>query len=200
MYEYETTSSNTAKAAKAEQGTGLDAEANAEANAETPAIAGAALVPPPTLKTSPSPAYSNDCFRIAESGIAGWGAFATRNLTKGDVILREIPLFVAGDDGIFDEFYKLDKDAADLAGLFPIAARFNHACHPQNNVDYCFDRGSNALTMVVREDTAAGQELTISYGKHLSPQLLYLCYGFRCRCGCCKGLSDEEMAIFATQW
>lgn len=87
-----------------------------------------------------------------------------------------------------------------MAGLFPIAARFNHACYPANNVDYRFDHDNNALTMTVREDVAAGQELTISYGKNLSPELLYFCYGFRCKCGGCKGLNDEEVAMFTMQW
>lgn len=87
-----------------------------------------------------------------------------------------------------------------MAGLFPIAARFNHACYPVNNVDYRFDHEDNVLTMMVREDIAAGQELKISYGKKLSPELLYSCYGFRCSCGGCKGLNDEELAIFTTRW
>ncbi|KAM0247736.1 hypothetical protein ACHAQJ_009743 [Trichoderma viride] len=195
-------------------------------------ITEAALIPPLTRKMLPDPVYRNDYFKVDKSEVAGWGAFAARDLAKGDVILREIPLFVAEIDDIFHEFYKLDKNAMDvalslhshqfikagtprilgiwktncfaithhMAGLFPIAARFNHACHPVNNVEYQVDHDNKALTMIVREDVAAGQELTISYGKNLSPQLLYLCYGFRCRCRCCKELDDEEVAIFTTQW
>ncbi|EHK19225.1 uncharacterized protein TRIVIDRAFT_157176, partial [Trichoderma virens Gv29-8] len=86
------------------------------------------------------------------------------------------------------------------AGLFPIAARFNHACDPVNNVEYEFDHDNGVLTMMVREDITAGTELKISYGKNLSPQDLYLCYGFRCSCGGCKGLSDREVDTISTQW
>lgn len=85
------------------------------------------------------------------------------------------------------------------AGLYPIAARFNDACYPENNVDYQVDQDNN-LIMRVREDIAAGQELTISYGKNLSRLALYLCYGFRCRCKLCEGQADDGMAIFKKQW
>ncbi|KAL7796833.1 hypothetical protein V8C37DRAFT_371608 [Trichoderma ceciliae] len=201
-------------------------------NLEMLNIAEAALIPLPTRKTSRSPIYHNEYFQVAESSVAGWGAFATRDLTKGDVILREIPLFVSENDDVFHEFYKLDKNAMNvalslhshqlikggtprilgvwrtncfaithnMAGLFPIAARFNHACHPINNVEYQFDHDNNTLIMMAREDITAGQELTISYVKDWNPQLLYLCYGFRCRCGYCKGLDDEDTAIFTTEW
>ncbi|RFU77821.1 set domain-containing [Trichoderma arundinaceum] len=201
-------------------------------HSEIPSIIEEALVPPLTRKMSPGLMYHNEYFEVAKSSVAGWGAFAVRDLAKGDVILREIPLFVAETDNVFHEFYKLDKDAMDvalslhshglikggtpkiigiwqtncfavthhMAGLFPIAARFNHACYPANNVDYQYDHDNNALTMMAREDIAAGKELTISYGMNLSPLLLYLCYGFRCSCGGCKGLNDEEVAIFTMQW
>jgi hypothetical protein len=73
------------------------------------------LIPPPTRKISPDPMYHNDYFKVDKSEVAGWGAFAAKNLTKGDVILREIPLFVADTDKIFHEFYKLDKNTMDVA-------------------------------------------------------------------------------------
>ncbi|KAK4064057.1 uncharacterized protein Triagg1_9213 [Trichoderma aggressivum f. europaeum] len=157
------------------------------------------MIPPAILKMSPEPMYGNEYFEIAKSSVAGWGAFATRDLTKGDVILREIPLFVADTDKVFHEFYKLDGSAKKVAlslhshrlikggtpqilathsfavahyvsGLFPIAARFNHACDPINNVEYEFDQDNGVLTLMVREDVTAGTELKISYGNNLSPQ------------------------------
>ncbi|KAL5095574.1 hypothetical protein Trisim1_000344 [Trichoderma cf. simile WF8] len=205
---------------------------NTDVDLEIPKAINATLVPPAILKTSPEPTYSNEYFEIAKSNVAGWGAFATRDLTKGDVILREIPLFVAETDKVFHEFYKLDGDAKKVAlslhshrlikggtpqilavwqtncfavahyvsGLFPIAARFNHACDPINNVEYEFDHENGVLTMMVREDVAAGTELKISYGKNLSPQDLYMCYGFRCSCGGCRGLSDREVASITMHW
>ncbi|KAK4064557.1 hypothetical protein Trihar35433_8074 [Trichoderma harzianum] len=172
---------------------------NTDVDLEIPKAIKAPLVPSAILKTSPEPMYGNEYFEIAKSYVAGWGAFATRDLTKGDVILREIPLFVAETDKVFHEFYKLDDSAKKVAlslhshrlikggtpqilatcsfavahyvsGLFPIAARFNHACDPINNVEYEFDHDNGVLTMMVREDVAAGTELKISYGKNLSPQ------------------------------
>ncbi|KAF3060474.1 hypothetical protein CFAM422_011287 [Trichoderma lentiforme] len=216
---------------------------NTDVDLEIPKTIKAPLTPPAVLKTSPEPMYGNEYFEIAKSNVAGWGAFATRDLTKGDVILREIPLYVAETDKVFHEFYKLDESAKKVAlslhshrlikggtpqilavwrtnwqvlaaytntcsfavahyvsGLFPIAARFNHACDPINNVEYEFDHDNGVLTMMVREDVTAGTELKISYGKNLSPQDLYMCYGFRCSCGGCRGLSDREVASITMHW
>lgn len=184
-----------------------------------------------TRKLSSDPEFENGFFKVRKSNVAGWGAFATRDLAKGDVILRERPLFVATNNDLFQEFYNLGSDDMDIAlslhshqfikgdtpiilgiwhtncfavgchtaGLFPIAARFNHACHPINNIDYRVNQANN-LVMTARADIMAGQELTISYGKNLSPQLLYLCYGFRCRCGYCSGLGDDEIAMLSSHW
>ncbi|KAL7906130.1 hypothetical protein GGI35DRAFT_482914 [Trichoderma velutinum] len=175
---------------------------NADVDLEIRKDIKAPLSPPAILKMSPGPMYRNEYFEVAKSSVAGWGAFATRDLTKGDVILREMPLFVAETDKVFHEFYKLDGSAKKVAlslhshrlvkggtpqilavwqtncfavahhvsGLFPIAARFNHACDPINNVEYEFDHDNEVLTLMVREDVTAGTELKISYGKNLSPQ------------------------------
>lgn len=88
---------------------------NTDVDLEIPKAIKAPLIPTATLKTSPEPMYSNEYFEIAKSNVAGWGAFAMRDLTKGDVILREIPLFVAETDKIFHEFYKLDESAKKVA-------------------------------------------------------------------------------------
>lgn len=45
----------------------------------------------------------------------------------------------------------------------------------------------------MRKDVPAGTELTISYGP-LTPRNLYMTWGFRCGCGGCKPLTDEEVA------
>lgn len=47
---------------------------------------------------------------------------------------------------------------------------------------------------------AAGQELTISYGPNRTPEMLFYCYGFRCDCGSCPGLSDEYIAAIDDPW
>ncbi|KAH7133425.1 hypothetical protein B0J13DRAFT_101782 [Dactylonectria estremocensis] len=173
--------------------------------------------------------FQNQYFSVAESKIAGWGAFAIRDLKYGDTILMEKPLFTADSSTLFHEFDKLDQEKREIAlalhandmckpgtpkvqaiwttncfatglrdkaGLFPIASRFNHSCHPKDNVEYTFDRHQNYLEMIVKADTiAAGEELTISYGNERAPIDLFLRYGFRCRCGACPGLIDSTHII-----
>lgn len=92
-----------------------DAYNHTNVDSEILETAEAPQIPPPTRKTSPSPMYHNDYFQIAKSSVAGWGAFATRDLTRGDIILRETPLFVADNDNIFHEFYRLDGSAMNVA-------------------------------------------------------------------------------------
>ncbi|KAH6885955.1 hypothetical protein B0T10DRAFT_492076 [Thelonectria olida] len=170
--------------------------------------------------------FQNDYFAVYESTIAGWGAFAARDLKHGDKILVEQPLFIANSLSLFSEFEKLDEKARelalglhanemckpgtpklqaiwmancfstgvrDLAGLFVVASRFNHSCRPGDNVEYTFSDDSHSLEMIVKATTiTAGQELTISYGTKRTPLDLYFRYGFRCRCGTCPGLPDDE--------
>jgi hypothetical protein len=69
----------------------------------------------PTRKDSPAAEFENDFFRVGKSAVAGWGAFATKDLAKGDIILREIPLFVASNDSLFEEFYNLDSNDMNIA-------------------------------------------------------------------------------------
>ncbi|CEJ88678.1 hypothetical protein VHEMI04788 [[Torrubiella] hemipterigena] len=79
-------------------------------------------------------------------------------------------------------------------GLFPVSARFNHACRPGSNVDYYYDNQNNEL--VLKSGSQAikkEQELTISYMLDASPAQLYAAYGFQCRCGYCPGLSNENL-------
>lgn len=87
------------------------------------------------------------------------------------------------------------------AGLFPIAARFNHACTPSNNIDFAYDKSSDLLRFwVCVDEIAVGDELKICYGVSKTPDVLYRWYGFRCACGSCDGLSDEAMDRFAIKW
>lgn len=88
-----------------------------------------------------------------------------------------------------------------LAGLFPVAARFNHACFPGQSVDFIFDSKSRCLILTVCvAQIPAGAELRINYGKDRTPIELYMAYGFQCRCGGCSGLSDEEVLSLTSQW
>ncbi|KAF5018351.1 hypothetical protein F66182_9671 [Fusarium sp. NRRL 66182] len=166
------------------------------------------------LPLTPAPAtrsiFENHYFTVARSAIAGWGAFAARDLKCGDLILVEKPLFTADSNTIFQEFDKLSaplretalglhandsckpglpklkavwmtncfSTGGDKAGLFPIASRFNHACHPKANIDYSYNHVDKALEMVVRVNSVkAGQELTISYGTRRTPADLFYRHG-----------------------
>ena len=80
------------------------------------------------------------------------------------------------------------------AGLFPIASRMNHACHPSQNIDFFYDTRDCYLVFVVKAETVkAGQELTICYGSNLIPIDLVCRYGFRCECGCCPGVGEDQI-------
>ena len=84
--------------------------------------------------------------------------------------------------------------------MFPIAARFNHACRPRSNVDYHFDEDTCLLVLSVRseEGVAANTELTIDYYK--SPLALFQWHEFLCECGACEPLIEEEIQSVQVQW
>ncbi|CAG9986977.1 unnamed protein product [Clonostachys byssicola] len=84
----------------------------------------------------------------------------------------------------------------DCQGLFAVASRFNHACAPSHNLEYRFDPTTGCMIFSVgAEPIKDGDELTISYGFGLRPIDLYRYYGFRCLCGACAGLTDEEISM-----
>ncbi|KAK8043597.1 hypothetical protein PG993_006027 [Apiospora rasikravindrae] len=91
------------------------------------------------------------------------------------------------------------------AGIFLVAARFNHACSPRNTVSYKFDNDADnhhdkrRIIFTMSQDVAAGTELTITYAS--CREELYSQWGFLCGCGCIP-LSDEEVARLApgTNW
>ncbi|RYP78320.1 hypothetical protein DL769_003198 [Monosporascus sp. CRB-8-3] len=74
--------------------------------------------------------------------------------------------------------------------IFLVASRFNNACRPRNNVDYHIDKTRHSIVFKTRTNIPAGTELTISYGAQ--PRTLLSKWGFRCRCGACQPLTDEE--------
>lgn len=186
--------------------------------------------------------FNNTFFAITPSPISGWGAFALRDLHKGECILAETPLFTATPSSLFKEFAKLTSGDRGVvwslaenklckpgtprlqsiwnanwlvsmsltwsvidffsfsigrslkAGLFPIASRFNHACHPSDTITYTYNTTTKTLELFVQaEMIPAGQELTISYGFKRTPLELFCRYGFRCGCGACEGVEDDEL-------
>ncbi len=76
--------------------------------------------------------------------------------------------------------------------IFEIASRFNHACVAARNVQYVFDNERGVLSLTICQDVVpADTELSISYGG--STIGLYSTYGFRCSCGGCTPLTDEDI-------
>ena len=76
--------------------------------------------------------------------------------------------------------------------ILGIGSRFNHACVPVRNLRYAFDDNRNIMTFTIcKEEVPKGAELLISYGS--GPVDLYTTYGFRCGCGACKPLTDQDV-------
>ncbi|KAF9770692.1 hypothetical protein IL306_011707 [Fusarium sp. DS 682] len=178
------------------------------------------LIPSPTTEVL----FKNEYFIVKRSLIAGWGAFAAKELKFKDKILVERPLFTANNVTLYAEFDNLDRELQkialslhansyckfqnikavwttncfstgehDEAGIFPIASRFNHSCHPSQNVEYHFNNIEEVLEMTVKADVIKeGEELTISYGVGLTPSELFYRYGFKCQCGGCPGWTEED--------
>jgi hypothetical protein len=62
-----------------------------------------------------------------------------------------------------------------------------------------YDSVHNLLVLSISHlDVEPGDELTLSYGK--IPKHLYQSYGFTCRCGACRPLSDEELKSLDNFW
>lgn len=100
-------------------------------------------------------------------------------------------------DGYASTRFAMERD---VAGIFGVAARFNHACCPSNNVAFTYDNELGCMVFVVcKEYILPGEELTICYGDSLTPRLLYEWYGFRCSCGTCDGLG-EDSAVGLKKW
>lgn len=76
---------------------------------ETAAAAAALPTPPATPVKKPRSMIAAKPFIIRDSPTGGMGAFATRDLHPGEVILEETPLFVADREGIFSAFARLSR-------------------------------------------------------------------------------------------
>ncbi|KAL9575698.1 hypothetical protein ACKAV7_000496 [Fusarium commune] len=160
--------------------------------------AGLPLTPSPTTDVL----FQNDYFIVKRSLIAGWGAFAVKDLEFGDKILVERPLFTADNNTLYKEFDKLDQASQDIAlGLHAnsyckfqsIKAVWTTNCFSTGTVVYHYNKAEEVLEMKVKTDVIKeGEELTISYGCRLTPADLFYRYGFRCRCGGCSGWTEED--------
>ncbi|KAI1136092.1 SET domain-containing protein [Hypoxylon sp. FL0543] len=166
--------------------------------------------------------YSNDFIEIKESQLGGKGVFAKTDLKRGQIILAEKPLISASPMNLYREIEKLEPELQqafhrlhgykrsldqddrhaifmtnafaidELSCVYIIASRFNHACPPSNSVGNRVT-GGRVMEFRMKRDVPAGTELTIAYGR-LSPLQLYRMWGFRCSCGGCTPITDEEIA------
>ncbi|KAK3388892.1 hypothetical protein B0T20DRAFT_456903 [Sordaria brevicollis] len=81
-----------------------------------------------------------------------------------------------------------------IVAVHNVTSRLNHACQPVANVKFDHDaKNMDAIILTMTKPVKAGSELFISYGG--PPLSLYERYGFRCCCGGCKGVSDQDISI-----
>ena len=70
-----------------------------------------------------------------------------------------------------------------------------------DNIGYRYDKNLGCLVLsVLADQIPAGRELTISYSVKRAPELLFLSYGFACRCGACGGVDEGEFVDPPDQW
>ncbi|KAI1089885.1 hypothetical protein F5B19DRAFT_465508 [Rostrohypoxylon terebratum] len=176
--------------------------------------------------------YSNQYLEVRKSKLGGYGVFAKTDLKKGQLIHVESPQIIGYSDSVNSELDKLAPEVREAfmrmhahkrfpeqepqqaifltnafaikerSCVYMIASRFNHTCMGTQSVEYHVVK-NRVMEFRMMRDVPAGIELTISYGP-LSPQQLYTMWGFRCACGGCKPLSDEDVARidreYSTWW
>ena len=88
-----------------------------------------------------------------------------------------------------------DENGIVQAGIFPIAARFNHDCKP--NVAQTWNENLRCLTIHAIRHIEEGEEMCDSYVPLCQPSAVrkdeLRAYGFECRCSVCGGLSPEHL-------
>ncbi|KAJ6443089.1 ubiquitin-protein ligase Anaphase Promoting Complex [Purpureocillium lavendulum] len=95
----------------------IDPTDPSEVNALVPAVPSTVVNLPLAIitKTNPTPGFSNGLFEVRPSRIAGWGAFASRELRRGEVILREAALFVSNSARLFEQYDQLKPEVKEVA-------------------------------------------------------------------------------------
>ncbi|EGO51657.1 hypothetical protein NEUTE1DRAFT_54310 [Neurospora tetrasperma FGSC 2508] len=90
--------------------------------------------------------------------------------------------------------FAINPYSNDIISVYNVTSRLNHACRSVANVLFDFDfQDPESITLTISKPVKAGSELFISYGG--SPLSLYERYGFRCCCGGCEGVTDQDIAI-----
>ncbi|KAI0996907.1 hypothetical protein K3495_g11276 [Podosphaera aphanis] len=144
--------------------------------------------------------FHTDLFEVRKTARRGYGAFATKNIEKGTIVLAEKSLMKAETMTIYHEFEKLSRQqqfeyysmarwedsfeiTQTIGGIFIQSSRFNHACHPYASCTYRYQAEYDLLVTTAIKDIHAGDEITISYTN--VPSTLPKNYGFKCDCPAC---------------
>ncbi|KAK3500815.1 hypothetical protein B0T13DRAFT_527180 [Neurospora crassa] len=148
------------------------------------------LIEKPLLRT-PRDSFYTEFLRLSEEDQAKYMQLYT---PPGEYLSRD-----ASDDTYIRAILKANSFAispyiSDIISVYNVTSRLNHACRSVANVLFDFDfQDPECITLTVSKPVKAGSELFISYGG--SPLSLYERYGFRCCCGGCEGVTDQDIAI-----
>ncbi|TGJ87619.1 hypothetical protein E0Z10_g1141 [Xylaria hypoxylon] len=173
--------------------------------------------------------FNNGFLEVKKSPVSGYGAFAACDLEPYTPVLIEHELFNANSFDLYQKLDALTKEQMiayhNLHGhkrspsedvraaiwhtnrfsickggaVFLVGSRFNHACNNRNNVDYSYDQKKSCMAFVTNKKIPAGSELFIQYGS--GPHHLFATWGFRCACGGCAGISEDDCkAMKSSPW
>ncbi len=151
---------------------------------------------PMKSRSRPSPSASTPCLRVAESGIHGLGAFATRALSA-DAFLglyegrRYSPQQIeakAWDDQLTYLFKLSNDETIDGAKGGNATRHLNHSCEPNcEAVEEYDDAGRLVLKFQTVAAVEAGDELFIDYGLVADEGSAATDYPCHCGATSCRG-------------
>ncbi|KUJ18770.1 SET domain-containing protein [Mollisia scopiformis] len=159
------------------------------------------------------PLFVTEFFEVCKSPKGGYGAFATKDIEVGTVIMSEEPAFRATFGEVFYMYEGLTTEqrveyrslhgwsalahnrilsifktnrfelSGTRCGIFLKSSRFNHACHPHATCTYKWNEELGQMVFTSINPMKAGDEITIQYCAN--PAKLYDNYGFYCDCPSC---------------
>ncbi|KAF8853204.1 SET domain-containing protein [Acephala macrosclerotiorum] len=169
------------------------------------------IYPKPPKK--PDPLFVTEFFEVHRSPKGGYGAFATKDIEVGTVVMSEEPLFRATFSEVFYKYENLTTEQrveyrslhgwsglglprllaifktnrfeipGGACGIFIKSSRFNHACHPHATCTYKWNEELGHMVTTSINPMKNGDEVTIQYTNN--PSKLYDDYGFHCDCPAC---------------
>ncbi|CZR55981.1 uncharacterized protein PAC_05869 [Phialocephala subalpina] len=169
------------------------------------------IYPKPPAK--PDPIFVSEYFEVRKSPKGGYGAFATKDIEVGTVVMSEEPLFRAATMDVYYMYWNLTAEQrveyrslhgwsglglprllaifktnrfeipGSACGIFIKSSRFNHACHPHATCTYKWNEELRHMVTTSINPMKNGDEITIQYTNN--PSKLYDDYGFHCDCPAC---------------